>query len=181
MFCLQCISVYPVHNWRLLREARDGISPMELELQTVLSYHVGSRNWTRVFWKRSQCSWPLAISPVPNENFPRPGVLDIFPFTWHLHIFFGHLLFLKTRLSVSLVRVAYPFPWATSLAPFFSFSNWIFVVVCYTFLLQSDSLLAPLHTRLLLNIYLTNVFFYFLAFIVLMGVFQTKCFDFDEI
>ena len=32
------------------------LEPMELELKTVVSFHVGVENLTRMLWKSSQCS-----------------------------------------------------------------------------------------------------------------------------
>lgn len=38
-------------------------NPLELELQTLVSCHVGNRNcrgWTQILWKSRQCSWQLS-------------------------------------------------------------------------------------------------------------------------
>lgn len=73
--------------------------PLEPELQTVESCHVGPGNWTRVLWKSSSGKaasalnlW--AISPVPK----RPWFLDVLHPLWLLH-------------SFCLVFDSFPEPW----------------------------------------------------------------------
>lgn len=41
---------------REVRELEDDIRPLELELEKVLSVHVGARNGICALWKRSKCS-----------------------------------------------------------------------------------------------------------------------------
>jgi hypothetical protein len=43
---MHCLSVVPA-------ETEEGLEPLELELQTIVSYHVGSENRTPLFWKSS--------------------------------------------------------------------------------------------------------------------------------
>ena len=42
------------------------VGPLELELQMVVSYHVGAENQTWVFCKSSKCSQPLSSPQSPS-------------------------------------------------------------------------------------------------------------------
>lgn len=46
------------------------LDPLELELQTIDSYYIGTGNWTQVLWKSSQCSHlysPCELSLIAEE------------------------------------------------------------------------------------------------------------------
>jgi hypothetical protein len=49
--CMSIIYVSGAHE-----DQKRASDPLELELQTVVSHHVGSRNQTWVLWRNGQCS-----------------------------------------------------------------------------------------------------------------------------
>ena len=53
----------------IVPEGAKGGYHMELELQTVGIYQVGSRNWTWVLWKNSHCSHLLSHLSWPRKDF----------------------------------------------------------------------------------------------------------------
>lgn len=49
--------------------SKEGITILVTRVQMVLSYHVGAGSKTPVFFKNSNCSYPLAIFPAPKGSF----------------------------------------------------------------------------------------------------------------
>lgn len=58
--CLSCAFLVSVEISRVS-------NPLRMEFQMVLSYHVGSGNWTSIHWKSSQGIWPA--SHLLSRNF----------------------------------------------------------------------------------------------------------------
>lgn len=50
-----CVSVYHLHN-RCLKRLKMGLKSGQLEIQTPVSFQVGTGSQTNVLWKNSQCS-----------------------------------------------------------------------------------------------------------------------------
>jgi hypothetical protein len=84
--------------------------PQELELHTLVSCHVGARNWTLVLQKGSQCSYPLSHSP--------DSLFSSFPLCFLLP-------YLLTRQENKIQSPMFSFSWKKK--------NPCFVLFCFVF------------------------------------------------
>jgi hypothetical protein len=66
--CLFCLHVFLCTTYVPGVHKSKKRASLELELQIVVSLHLGASNWIQILWRNSQCSWRLSISLVPRKQ-----------------------------------------------------------------------------------------------------------------